>query len=181
MKRKTPENTMIDILKKRRSVRQFTDQNIEPEKLGMLKEALLLSPTSRNLEPCEFIMVQDKKKLASLSEAKAHGAGFLAGCDTAFVICGDTEKSDVCIEDCSIASIVLQLAAESIGLGSCWAQIRQRKDKAENSAEENVKKLLGLPDRMMVVSIIGIGYPASKPGPKNSSQLKREKIHTESF
>lgn len=170
---------MLEILQNRRSVRKFTEQKIEDEKIESLKKALLLSPTSRNLEPCEFIMVRNKETLEKLSKLKSAGSSFIAGCDTAFVICGDTEKSDVCIEDCSIASIVLQLTAETLGLKSCWAQVRLR--SGEKPSEEYVKELLDLPDSFTVVSVIGIGYPAEEREPRSDDTLKTEKIHAEKF
>lgn len=170
---------MLDILRNRRSVRKFTDKAIEDNKIEILKNALLLAPTSRNIEPCEFIMVRDKDTLEKLSKLKSAGSSFIAGCDTAFVICGDTAKSDVCIEDCSIASIVLQLTAETIGLKSCWAQVRLR--SGEKPSEQYVRELLGLPESFTVVSVIGIGYPAEDREPRSDDTLKREKIHAEKF
>ena len=93
------------------------------------------------------------------------------------VILGDTERSDTCIEDCSIAAITLQYAAESLELGSCWCQVRLRDSAEEISAEEYVRKLLGIPDRYLVECIIGIGYPGEgKEGHKYDS-LQWEKVH----
>jgi len=170
---------MLNTLRNRRSIRKFTDKIIEDSKIKILKEALLLSPTSRNIEPCEFIMVRDKTTLKKLSELKTHGSAFLEGCDTAFVICGDTVKSDVCVEDCSIASIVLQLTAETIGLKSCWAQVRLR--SGDIDSETYVKNLLNIPADFTVVSVIGIGYPAEEREPRADDSLQRDKIHVEKF
>ncbi|ADD68901.1 nitroreductase [Denitrovibrio acetiphilus DSM 12809] len=172
---------MIDILRNRRSVRKFTDNKIETEKINILQEALLLSPTSRNIDPCEFIMVRDKITLEKLSKLKPHGAAFIKECDTAFVICGDTAKSDVCVTDCSIASIILQLEAESIGLKSCWAQVNKRFHNEEMYAEQYVRELLHIPENFTVVSVIAVGYPAETRPPKTSDSLKKEKIHNERF
>ncbi|PLX71135.1 MAG: NAD(P)H-dependent dehydrogenase/reductase [Denitrovibrio sp.] len=172
---------MIDILRNRRSVRQFTDQAIEFNKLEILKEAILLAPTSRNIEPCEFIVVQDKAMLKKLSTLKPHGASFLADCDTAFVICGDTSKSDVCVEDCSIAAIILQLTAESLGLGSCWVQARLRDHSDSVKSEKYIKELFDLPEHMLAPCVIGLGYPAAKKEPKTKEDLKFQKIHKETF
>lgn len=172
---------MIEILRKRRSVRSFLKKDVEDEKIEILKESLLRAPTSRNINPTEFILVKDKQTLQSLSKVKAHGAEFLAKCNMAFVIIGDTSKSDTCIEDCSIASIILQLVAESLELGSCWAQIRLRYDNDKKPAEENVRKILNIPDKYLIESIIGIGYAASKPKPIEYSKLQQNRIHEEKF
>lgn len=172
---------MIEILRGRRSVRQFTDQKIEDDKLKILQEALLLSPTSRNIEPCEFIIVRDKDTLKKLSVLKPHGASFLAECNTAFVICGDTSKSDVCTEDCSIAAIILQLTGESLGIGSCWVQARLRDHNETVKSEEYLRELFQLPEKMTVPIVIGMGYPAAKKEPRTKESLRTEKLHMEKF
>jgi len=80
-------------------------------------------------------------------------------------VCAHPDKSDVWVEDSSIASMVLHLAATDLGLGSCWIQIRMRAHDAERSAQDYVAGVLGLSADVTVESIIAIGYPAeNKPG-----------------
>lgn len=172
---------MIDVLRKRRSIRKFTADRIDDQDLAILEEALLLAPTSRNIEPCEFIRVRNKETLKKLSELKAHGSALLAGCDTAYVILGDTSKSDVCIEDASIASVTLHYTAQYLGLGSCWVQVRLRMHDKDSSSEAYVRSLFGLPENMLVVSVVGIGHSAENREQRKASTLKREKIHVEKF
>lgn len=172
---------MIDILRNRRSVRSFTTERISGEHIKVLEEALLRAPTSRNFEPCEFIVVREKDKLNKLSELKAHGCQFLSGCDTAFVICADTAKSDVTIEDCSIASIILQLTGESLGLGSCWVQVRLRNRADGTPSEKYLRQLFSMPDNIQIVSVVGMGHPAQEKVPRPADSLKAEKIHHESY
>ncbi|MHC4542169.1 MAG: nitroreductase family protein, partial [Planctomycetota bacterium] len=117
---------MIELLRARRSIRKYTDRRIEPEKVEILKEAVLRSPSSRNIDPWEFVFVDEPNVLKKLSQSKPHGAKFLEHAALSIVICADGGKSDVWVEDCSIASILVQMAAQSIGLGSCWIQIRNR-------------------------------------------------------
>ena len=107
---------MINILRDRRSARRFDDRKIEEEKIEVLKEALVRSPSSRSINPWEFILIDDQDVLKELSDSKQHGSGFLAGAAMGVVILGDTTKSDTCIEDCSIAAITLQYTAESLDL-----------------------------------------------------------------
>ncbi|BAI80762.1 nitroreductase [Deferribacter desulfuricans SSM1] len=172
---------MIEILRKRRSVRQFLDKEIEKEKIDILKEAVLRSPSSRGINPWEFIFVTDKELLEKLSKAKKHGSAFLKNAKLGVLVIADTRKSDVCIEDCSIAAITLQYVAESLGLGSCWAQIRLREHNDNISAEEYVRNLFVLPDYYLIECIIGIGYPKNKPQGHDYSTLQFEKIHTNGF
>ncbi|MFP4038922.1 MAG: nitroreductase family protein [Desulfosudaceae bacterium] len=109
---------MISLLRRRRSVRRYLDQAIDPEIKATLQEALLRSPSSRNIRPWEFVWVEDKAVLEKLSRSKPHGASFLKEAALGIVICGDSGKSDVWIEDCSIAAVIAHLTAFSLGLGS---------------------------------------------------------------
>ena len=137
---------MIELLRKRRSIRKFTAEKIAPEAIETLIEAALRAPSSRGFNPWEIILVDDPELLLKLSEAKHHGAEFLKGAPLGIVVCADSSRSDVWVEDCSIAAIIIQLTAVSLGLGSCWAQIRNRQHDAEKSAETYIRELLGLPE-----------------------------------
>ena len=150
---------MIDLLRQRRSIRVFQQKSIESEKISILKEACLRSPTSRNRHPWTFTFITDSEYLHILSSAKPHGASFLKHAPLGIVIAADTAKSDVWIEDCSIASILLQMTAQSLGLGSCWIQIRRRKPDHTGSASDYIKEKLDMPSEFEVESIIAIGYP----------------------
>lgn len=166
---------MIDLLRGRRSIRKYEAREIEVGKIEILKEALLCSPSSMNSKPWEFIFVDDKDLLARLSRAKEHGAGFLRDAALGIVVCGDETVSDVWQEDCSIAAIIVQLAAQSIGLGSCWIQIRNRKNVQGITSEEYVQGLLGLSENLRVECIISIGYPAEKKPGITKEQMEAHK------
>ena len=153
---------MIERLRARRSIRKYEDKKIEPEQVEILKESLLRSPSSRDFKPWEFVLVHDRDVLLQLSRAKPHGAGFLKDAALGVVICGDENKSDVWVEDCSIAAILVQMTALSLGLGSCWIQIRKRSHETGIPSEQYIQKQLGLPDNLKVECIISLGYPAEK-------------------
>ena len=171
----------IDLLRTRRSVRRFQDKPVEKEKIDLLVESMLRSPSSRGLNPWEFVVVRDPQTLESLAKAKPHGASFLKDSPLAIVVCGDPAKCDVWIEDCSIASLIVHLAATDLGLGSCWIQLRLREHDAETTSEEYVKELLGLDENMVVEAVIAIGYSKEdKPG-HSSSSLLYEKVSYEKY
>lgn len=150
---------MLEILKNRRSIRKYKDKKIEDKKIEQLIHAALLSPTSRNFYSWEFMVVDNKETIGELSKAKASGSAFLKDAPLAFVVLGDPQISDVWVGDASIASIIIQLAAQSLGLGSCWIQIRKRDHDDKITSEDYVKDLLGIPEGKRVESIISIGYP----------------------
>ena len=167
---------MIELLRRRRSIRNFTAAKIEPETVETLIEAALRAPSSRGINPWEFVLVDDCETIHKLSEAKQHGSEFLKNAPLAIVVCADSSKSDVWIEDCSIAAIIIQLTAVSLGLGSCWAQIRERRHDQEVTAEAYIRKLLGLPEHLKVECVLGIGHPAEEKQPVPASSLRRDKI-----
>ena len=171
----------LSLLQKRRSIRQFKLQPVEQEKVEQLIEAALRSPSSRGLNPWQFVVVDDPQTLGRLARAKAHGSEFLTGAPLAVAVCADPARCDVWIEDCAIAAIIIHLAAESMGLGSCWVQIRQRSHGDGRSAEVYVREVLGLPESLAVECIIGIGYPArGLPGHSRES-LAFDKVHRNHF
>lgn len=172
---------MIEILRNRRSIRKYTEQPVEQEKRELLKEAVLRSPSSKNINPWEFIFVDDLEKIKQLSKCKTYGATPLKTAPLAVVICADETKNDVWIEDCSIASILLQLTAQSIGLGSCWVQIRNRMHSETVSAEKYIQDLLGIPQNFKVLSMVTIGYPAKMREGKSFEELQFEKIRVNRF
>ena len=171
----------LELLKKRRSSRVFTDELIDKETVCNLMKAALMSPSGHRINPWEFILVEDKAVLHALSQSKEHGAGLLEGAAVAVVVLGDTTKTGVWIEDCSIATIILQLAAEDLGLGSCWVQMRLRKDADGNLAEDNVRALLGIPGHYAVLSIVGIGHKAREAAPFDEEKMQWDKIHIGNF
>ena len=166
----------IELLRKRRSIRKFTREKVDPETIDLLIEALLRAPSSRGINPWEFVVVDDEELLSRLSRSKEHGSEFLKNAPLAIVVCADGAKSDVWIEDCAIASIIVQLAALSSGLGSCWVQIRKRMHDGGKSAEEYVRELLHLPEHLKVESIIGIGHPGETKRPTPAKDLQYVKV-----
>ncbi|MCP3942881.1 MAG: NAD(P)H-dependent dehydrogenase/reductase [Desulfobacteraceae bacterium] len=170
-----------ELIKQRRSTRKFKKQPIEKEKIDQLIEAALRSPSSKGFNPWRFIIVNRSELLEKLAAAKPHGSSFLARAPLGIVVCADPLVSDVCIEDASIASTFIHLAAQSLGLGSCWIQIRKRNHTPSKSADNYIKDLLHIPDNIMIESIIAIGYPdAVKKGhPKRN--LEYDKVSFNRF
>ena len=167
---------MLDILRERRSIRRYKDREIETEKINLLKEAALRSPSSRGINPWRFFFITDRALLEKLSRAKENGSSFLKGARLGVVVCAAQGESDVWVEDCSIASIILQLAGCSLGLGSCWIQIRNRMHSSSLSSEDYIKQVLGIPENCNVESMIAFGYPDEDKKPVPKEQLEFEKI-----
>lgn len=156
---------MIELLRTRRSIRRFEDRPVSAEQRALLEEAILRAPSSRNRMPWRFVMVEDAATRRALARCKPSGAAFLAEAPLNVVICGVPQVTDVWIEDCAIAAIILQLEAHALGLGSCWGHVRNRRHDDATSASDYVLQLLDLPRDLEVLAIMGVGHPAEdKPG-----------------
>jgi nitroreductase len=171
----------MDLITKRRSIRRFTANKVEEEKVELLKEAALRAPSSRGVNPWEFIFITDRDLLAKLSAAKPHGSTFLKDAPLGVVVCANPEKSDVWVEDASIATIFIELAATSLELGSCWIQIRERMHDETQTAEAYIAQLLNIPSHLKVESMIAIGYPAESKPPHTKEELQNEKVYLNQY
>jgi nitroreductase len=171
---------MIDLLRSRRSIRRYENRPIEPERQALLEEALLRAPTSHHKRPWTFVFTEDRETLDRLAATKPHGSSFLAGAALAVAVCGDPTRSDMWVEDCSIAATFLQLVAHAMGLGSCWVQVRGRDHDGDTTAGDYVRRVLGLEPTLEVEAVIGLGYPAESPPPRDAKELLRERIRRHS-
>lgn len=173
---------MITKLTQRRSIRNYTMEPIPEEKLRTILMAGLLSPTSKNLRPWEFLVVQDKETLKRLSDCREQGADMLKGADAAILVMADTTINDVWIEDCSIAMSNMHLAAADEGVGSCWIQIRNRKSRAEEkSSGQYLKDLFSLEPQYEVEAILSLGMPKKIKDAITLNQELWKKVHYETF
>lgn len=166
-----------DLLKSRRSIRKFQNKEVEKEKMDTILKSALLSPSSRSRRPWEFIAVTDRELLKKLSRCREHSSEFLEDAPLGIVVIANPEACDVWIEDASIASIIIQLSAQSLGLGSCWIQVRERFHAENVKAEDYIKELLGIPPAYKIECIIAIGYPAENKKPHSENELQDDKIH----
>lgn len=170
-----------DLVQKRRSIRKFTDEPIAPEQVQSVLRAGLMSPTSKSSRAWQFVVVDDRDMLDKLSMCKSAGAEFLKGAPMAVVVLVDTDATDVWIEDASIAAVTMQYQAADLGLGSCWAQIRLRSMADGTPAENIVQFLLGIPENLKPLCILGFGHPAMERKPQNEDGLKWESVHIGSY
>lgn len=162
-------------------MRRFTEEELEEHQVELLLSAALMAPSSRGLHSWEFVVVDDKEKLTALSKSKEKGADFIAGAPLAIVVLGNPAISDVWIEDASVASTMIILQAEDLGLGACWVQIRNRSMADGKPACEMVRGILGIPDNLEVLSIVAVGHKGIKLKPFDEEQLLWEKVHINSY
>lgn len=162
-------------------MRKFTAEDLTQEEVVALVKAALMSPSSKRSNCWQFIVVDDKELLKDLSHCKEQSAAFIADAVLAIVVVADPLASDVWIEDASIASILIQLQAEDLGLGSCWVQIRERFTAAGVPSDEYVRNVLDIPLQLQVLSVLAIGHKGMERKPFDEEHLQWEKVHINKY
>ena len=170
-----------DLAAKRRSYRLFTGEEVSAEDVRLIVRAALMSPSAMGRRSWKFVVVDDKMLLEQLADAKDNGAQFLKTASFAVVVLGDQLENDCWLEDCSIAAVMMQLQAEDLGLGSCWAQMRGRGLSDGTLAEDVVRGALGIPDGLGVLCVIGFGRKKEEQEGHDEESLKWENVHINKY
>lgn len=170
-----------ELVRLRRSMRKFTDEELTKDEVFMLLRAALMAPSSKGSRPWEFVVVDDKETLRLLAHCKDRGGELIEGAPLAVVVVANPMKSDVWIEDSAVATTLMLLQAEDLGLGACWVQIRERSMEDGKPAEEMVRCILNIPEHLRVLSIVAVGRKGMERKPINEDKLHWEKVHLNKF
>ena len=160
--------TVLHNILQRKSVRVYTDRAVSHEQLDTLIRAAMAAPTGRDMRPWHFIVLEGRHQLSPLAEQLPY-AKMLAEAQAAVVVCGDMSVTDKegnpsrnWTFDCSAATENLLLQAEAMGLGAVWTGVYPYDERIEA-----VKQALHLPDHLIPLNVIPIGYPKGDPQPKD--------------
>ena len=166
----------IDLCRHRRSIRRYTAQPVEREKIDYMLRCALMSPSAKRLNPWEFVVVQDIATIRAMAPCKEYGSGMFETATAAIVVAVDSAKTDTWQADGAIAAEHLLLAAAEQGLGACWCHVYGRED-----AENLVRQLTGIPASLHVLCVISFGYKDEERKDYDLDKLLYEKIHNEKF
>ncbi len=148
--------SFMDIARSRKSCRRFSDVPLSEEERESIMEAGRLAPSSRKLDDVVLVPVEDIGLIRRLALCRDSSTTALETATFAVIVAADPDVCDVWTEDASIASIMMQLEAEDLGIGSCWVQVRLR-SFSDMQAQEIVKREASLDPRLQVLSIIAFG------------------------
>jgi nitroreductase len=161
---------VLDFFYRRRSVRRFAKKAIPKETLEILMKSAMAAPSGNNTQPWEFVIVRDPKIKEEISRVHPW-VGMADEAGAAIIILGD-RGSEWWKEDCAAATENLLLAAANLGLGTVWCGINPEQAKT-------VRKILKIPEKMEVLCIVPIGYPAESPPPH--TKYRPDKVHWDRF
>lgn len=170
----TQEQAVLDNIATRTSIRDYEARPVEKEKVEKMLRAAMAAPTAMNKQPWHFVVVEQRSVLDSLAGANPY-AKMLLKAPLTIVVCGDMDKviegggRDFWIQDASAATENLLLAAHAMGLGAVWTGAYPSEERSKA-----ISATLSLPDNLVPLNMIVIGYPAEHPQPKD--KFKEENI-----
>ena len=169
-----------EAISSRRSIRNFSQQQVEKSTIDQILSDANKAPSAGNLQARDFIVIRDETRKKEIAEA-ALGQSFISEAPVVVVVCANKERSKskygrrganlYSILDAALATQNLMLSCTNEGRGSCYVG-------AFN--EGKVRKILGIPKTAMPVGIIPIGYPAEKPKPTDRMPIEQI-VHQEKW
>ena len=166
----------LEILKSRRSIRHFSNQAVSDELITKILQAAFSAPSAGNQQPWHFVVITDRKVLDQIPSVHPY-AKMITEAAAAIVVCGDLQldkHKGFWVQDCSAATMNILLAVHSLGLGGVWCGCYPREDRVKG-----LKKLLQLPESVIPLALVPIGYSAETKGPED--RYKHERVHANSW
>ena len=171
------DNPTIETIFRRRSIRKYTDQPVEPEKLTLLLQAGMAAPSAMNCKPWEFVVVTDPEKLAQFRSRLIFGD---RNAPAAIVVCGNPALSTnpaarlFWVQDCCAAAENILIAAVGLGLGTVWIGVHPVANFVKT-----VREIVFLPKKVTPLCIIYVGYPMdAKPA---RTQYDQQRVHWQKY
>lgn len=171
---------VIEVLRGRRSCKDFLDTPVPVETLSELVDIARCSPSGDNKNAWRFIIITGRRALDRLSEI-ARTCSWLHSAQAAIAVVVDPASTCYWLEDCSVAAYSIWLAAEARGVGAAWAAMHQSDNHEESSRRQKyVREILSIPDQLSIPMVMGLGYCKSPPAEKERPTLE-EIINWENY
>jgi len=174
------KTAVLQNIHNRKSVRNYVRRKmVGKEDLITLVKAGMAAPTAANTQPWEFVAVSDSAVLNALAE-KLPNNKMLPNAGGAILVCGNANRffegavREFWVQDCSAATQNILLAVEAMGLGAVWTAAYPSVERIEQ-----LKEFFNLPENIIPLSLVIIGYPEGEQTPKN--KWKEEYLHWETF
>ena len=138
----------------------------------------MAAPSAVAKDPWHFIVVKNRETLEKITKVHPH-AKMLRQAPLAFIVCGDInlahrQELSYMLQDLSAAVENIMIAANTLGLGTCWLGIHPREERIAG-----IRQLFALPDQIIPMCGIAIGYPAEQPEPR--TRFREERVHVEKW
>jgi nitroreductase len=164
----------MESIYKRRSIRKYTSEPVQQEKLLEFIKAGMNAPSAGNQRPWQFVIITERKLLDEIPKFHPYSL-MLHEASAAILVCGNLEcekHKGYWVQDCSAATQNILLEITDQGLGGVWLGVYPREDRVEG-----LRKLLNIPEQIIPFSLIAVGYPAEEKPPKNEFDHSRIKYN----
>lgn len=166
-------NQALELIFSRRSIREFTSEEVSPAQVSTLLEAAMAAPSARDRRPWEFIVVTDPAARELLAQTHQF-SGVARKAPLVIVVCGHAEVAPHWVQDCSAATENILLAAVGLGLGAVWVGIHPAIVR-----ETHVRQVLGIPPEVRPLCLVPIGHPAETKSSR--TRFEGAHVHYERF
>ncbi len=170
-------NPVMEAIFQRRSIRKYTDQPVELEKLDLLLKAGMAAPSAMNCKPWEFIVVTEAEKMSQFRQKLMFGN---RNAPAAVVVCGhptllpNPAAGLFWAQDCSAAVENIMIAAVSLGLGTVWIGLHPVRPFVQI-----VRKVLSIPRSVTPLCLVYVGYPLE--GKPSRTQYDEARVFSEKY
>ena len=162
----------MEAILSRRSIRKYTTQPVPDEVIKELLEAAMSAPSAGNQQPWQFVVIRERSILDEIPKYHPYSA-MLKEASVAILVCGDLKSEKhkgYWVQDYSAATQNLLIAAQAKGLGAVWLGVYPREDRVDG-----IRKLLGLPEHIIPLSLIPVGFKGEEKPPAN--RYDASKVH----
>lgn len=167
---------LIDLLKKRRSIRSFTDEKITDDQIREIIEAALYAPSGMEKNPWEFLVLSDPEDMKKAALAKKDQPVFEDKGSHLILVLTDKDKSQTYIEDSAIVSLLMQERIAELGLGSCWIHLRERSTPSIRDSEEYLRQTFNIPENFAICQMLVVGHIGEEKDDKEPADFN-SKVH----
>ena len=160
----------MEAILSRRSIRRYEENKIPEELIQKMLEAAMSAPSASNEQPWHFIIIDDRRIIDEIPGYHPYAA-MLREASLVIAVCGDLvlqKHEGYWVQDCSAATQNILLAAHALGLGAVWLGVHPREERVEST-----RKLLSLPENVLPLCLIAVGYPAEQKPPSNRYDASR--------
>lgn len=160
----------LNAILSRRSIRKYTAEPVPKEVIQELLEAAMSAPSASNQQPWHFLVIDDRKTLDQIPKYHPYSS-MLHEATVAILVCGDLRLAtlkEFWVQDCSAATENILIAAQAKGLGAVWLGIYPEEERVKG-----IQDLLGLPERVIPLSLVPLGYPAEEKPRANRYNASR--------
>ena len=160
----------MDAILSRRSIRKYTADPVPETVINELLEAAMSAPSSNNQQPWHFVIINDRRILVEIPKFHPY-SNMLKEASLAIAVCGDLQlekNRGTWFLDCSAATENILIAAQAKGLGAVWLGIYPREERVKG-----LQNLLALPQHVIPLSLVSIGYPAEEKPRANRYSASR--------